>query len=187
MFTKKKECCQLWFGAAAETNKAGTTRMQNHPSNNSAQNFQVPVPVFENLRLIPSPPTPLPLRPSHMFFELVAIVGVSFYLGQQHTALVYGDVLQLPAAGVAVRQKLITRHLCQQPATLFASRNTLSKNVTSIPPHSPHLRLTSHTHSHTYIPLFVGTKRNELQCGHKNCNRSRISLIYATLAPSVCA
>lgn len=134
MFTKKKKSvANCGLGA----NKAGTTRMQNHPSNNSAQNFQVPVPVpvFENLRLIPS--LPLPLRPSHMFFEWVAIVGVSFYLGQQHTALVYGDVLQLPAAGVAVRQKLITRHLCQQPATLFASRNTLSKNVTSIPPTPP--------------------------------------------------
>lgn len=60
MFTKKKRVLPtvVWGQAAAETNKAGTTRMQNHPSNNSAQNFQVPVPVFENLRLIPSPPTP---------------------------------------------------------------------------------------------------------------------------------
>lgn len=152
----------VWGQAAAETNKAGTTRMQNHPSNNSAQNFQVPVPVFENLRLIPSPPTPLPLRPSHMFFEWVAIVGVSFYLGQQHTALVYGDMLQLPAAGVAVRQKLITRHLCQQPATLFASRNTLSKNVTSIPPHSPILDLL-HTLTHTHTFLFLSAQK-EMNC-----------------------
>lgn len=156
MFTKKRRVLPtvVWGQAAAETNKAGTTRMQNHPSNNSAQNFQVPVPVFENLRLIPSLPyLPLPLRPSHMFFEWVAIVGVSFYLGQQHTALVYGDVLQLPAAGVAVRQKLITRHLCQQPATLFASRNTLSKNVTSIPPRS-HIPPSSKTmlgSTHTHI------------------------------------
>lgn len=89
-------------------------------------------------------------------------------LGQQHTALVYGDVLQLPAAGVAVQQKLITRHLCQQPATLFASRNTLSKNVTSIPP-NPLLPLSSktmldspHTHTHTHVTFLSAQK--EMNC-----------------------
>lgn len=57
MFTKKKKSvANCGLGA----NKAGTTRMQNHPSNNSAQNFQVPVLVFENLRLIPSLPLPSP-------------------------------------------------------------------------------------------------------------------------------
>lgn len=134
MFTKKKKSVA---NCGSGANKAGTTRMQNHPSNNSAQNFQVPVPVFQNLRLIPSPPLPSPPF-THVFRVGCNCRGVVLLGAVQHTALVYGDVLQLPAAGVAVRQKLITRHLCQQPATLFASRNTLSKNVTSIPPTLPH-------------------------------------------------
>lgn len=111
-------------------------------------------------------------------------------LGQQHTALVYGDVLQLPAAGVAVQQKLITRHLCQQPATLFASRNTLSKNVTSIPP-NPLLPLSSktmldspHTHTHTHVTFLSAQK--EMNCSVAIKTAIAVAFPYLRHTSAIC-
>lgn len=146
-----------------QTNKAGTTRMQNHPSNNSAQNFQVPVPVpvFENLRLIPSPPLP-----SHMFFEWVAIVGVSFYLGQQ-------------AYGARLRRRVATsgsRSCCSAKTDYAAFVSTTGdafcfsqytfQECDFDSPHTPPFPLILdllHTHTHTHTFHFLSAEK-EMNC-----------------------
>lgn len=149
MFTKKKKSvANCGLGA----NKAGTTRMQNHPSNNSAQNFQVPVPVFENLRLIPSPP--LPSSPfTHVFRVGCNCRGVV--------------LLGATAYGARLRRRVATsgsRSCCSAKTDYAAFVSTTGDafcfsqytfqecdfDSPHTPSFSPHLRLTSHTHSHIH-------------------------------------
>lgn len=164
MFTKKKRRVLptvVW----GQTNKAGTTRMQNHPSNNSAQNFQVPVPVpvFENLRLIPSPPLPSPPF-THVFRVGCNCRGVV--------------LLGAAAYGARLRRRVATsgsRSCCSAKTDYAAFVSTTGdafcfsqytfQECDFDSPHTPsffpHLRLTSHTHTHTFHFL---SAQKEMNC-----------------------
>lgn len=146
--------------------------MQNHPSNNSAQNFQVPVPVpvFENLRLIPC--LPPPSSPTPPFTHV-------FRVGCNCRGVV---LLGATAYGARLRRRVATsgsRSCCSAKTDYAAFVSTTGDafcfsqytfqecdfDSPHTPPFPPHLRL--HTLTHTHIPLFVGTKRNELRAAIK--------------------
>lgn len=154
----QKECYQLWFGALPELNNARTTR-----AITQLATFKFPLRFWKFATN--TPPYPAPPPASHMLLR-VGCLGRGVVIQHMRASSSTATCCNFRQP---LLQKLITRHLCQQPATLFASPAAIHfpRMWLRFPPppwlDSPSLSLSSHTSKLLFCLHFRTLKRNEMQ------------------------